>query len=124
MKKIKIDYTKCTGCRYCEAACSLNHVANLANPKGSRIRVLAENEHFFPVIAGPYTDAKCNSRSLIVIEGRAYDKCVMCRAACPMKPIFKDPATAAALKCDFCGEPPNPSCVKWCRTGALELVEV
>ncbi len=123
MKKIKIDYRKCTGCRYCEAACSLNHAAGLTNPKGSRIRVVSENGHFFPVISGPATDAKCNSRGLIVLDDYAYDKCILCRASCPTKPIFKDPLTQSALKCDFCGEPPNPSCVKWCRTGALELVD-
>jgi Fe-S-cluster-containing hydrogenase component 2 len=124
MKKIKIDYSKCTGCRYCEAACSINHIANTTNPKRARIRIICENGRFFPVIAGPTTDAKCNSRSVIVIGNEAYDKCALCRASCPAKPIFREPETGAALKCDFCGEPPNPSCVKWCRTGALELVEV
>jgi benzoyl-CoA reductase subunit BamC len=124
MKKIKIDPSKCTGCRYCEAACSLNHIAGTVNPKRARIRVVAENGGFFPVIAGPFTAAMCNSRGQVVIGGRPIDKCVLCRASCPAKPLFKDPETGAALKCDFCGEPPNPSCVKWCRTGALELVEV
>ncbi len=33
MPRIKIDPGKCTGCRHCEIACSLNHVAGVANPR-------------------------------------------------------------------------------------------
>jgi benzoyl-CoA reductase subunit BamC len=124
MLKIKIDHSKCTGCRACETACSLKHVQTATNPKRSRIRVLYEGGCYFPVIAGPWTEVECNSKELIVIGERTYDKCAFCRASCPAKPIFKEPETDIALKCDFCGNPPDPSCVKWCRSGALELVEV
>lgn len=123
MQRIKIDYRKCTGCRICEAACSLNHMAGATSPKRARIRITAWDGHFFPTIAGPGTEAKCNSRLTIDLGAVSVDKCVLCRASCPAKPLFRDPETGAALKCDFCGEPPNPSCVKWCPTGALELVE-
>jgi hypothetical protein len=42
---------------------------------------------------------------------------------CPEKPFFIEAETGIPLKCDFCGIPPAPSCVRWCNTGALELVE-
>ena len=44
---------------------------------------------------------------------------MLCRASCPEKTIYKEPDTAIPLKCDFCGEPPDPECVKWCAAEAL-----
>jgi benzoyl-CoA reductase subunit BamC len=102
---------KCTGCRHCEIACSLNHVTGIANPRRARIRVFREGNTFFPVIAGPFVDAACTSKLTIN------------RATCPQKPFFIEAETGFPLKCDFCGIPPNPSCVRWCNSGALELVE-
>ncbi len=121
MPRIKIDPSKCTGCRHCEIACSLNHVAGVANPRRARIRVFREGNVFFPVIAGPFVDAACTSKYDIGINGNAVNMCVICRASCPQKPIFIEADTGYPLKCDFCGIPPNPSCVRWCNSGALEL---
>ena len=123
MARIKIDYNKCTGCRLCEIACSLQHIENTCNPKRSRIVVFIDGDFCFPVIAGPYTDAECTSKNTVVINGKEYDSCVLCRASCPAKPIFKEPDVDIPLKCDFCGEPPDPQCVKVCLSGALTLVE-
>ena len=123
MPKIKIDHKKCTGCRLCETACSLQHVENTINPKRSRIRVFTIGDYCYPVIAGPYTEASCNSKTYDVIDGYLYDACILCRASCPVKPIFKEPDIDIPLKCDFCGEPPDPQCVQVCHHGALTLVE-
>ncbi len=123
MKRIKVDYRKCTGCRSCEVACSLQHLENIVNPKRSRIRVFIDDDVYFPVIAGPFNDAECNSRNVVIIEGHEYDACVLCRASCPAKPIFREPDMDIPLKCDFCGEPPDPMCVKICPSGALTLIE-
>lgn len=120
--RIKIDYTKCCGCKLCEVACSLQHTGSI-NPWRSRIRVFVTEEFCLPVIAGPYTDAACNSKAVIIIDGKEVDECVVCRASCPSKSAFKEPGTAIPLKCDFCGEPPDPQCVKWCAAEALTLVE-
>lgn len=124
MKKIKIDVSKCIGCRMCEVVCSLQHIENTVNPKRSRIRVFQIGDLFFPIIAGPYTDAECTSKHLVVIDGREYDACIFCRASCPAKPVFKEPDVDIPLKCDFCGEPPDPQCVKVCFSEALTLVDV
>lgn len=123
MARIKIDYTKCSGCRLCELACSLQHVENTFNPKRARIRIFVEGNLYFPVIAGPYTEAACNSKHTVVIEGKELDACIFCRASCPARPIFKEPDTEIPLKCDFCGEPPDPQCVAVCLNGALCLVD-
>jgi len=124
MKRIKIDPSKCTGCRHCEAACSIHHVTCKVNPRKARIRVVKDKNQYIPVIAGPFTDASCNAKNFIVMNGEVHDLCIICRASCPIKPLFKDPEGDLPLKCDFCGEPPSPSCVKWCNSGALELVDV
>ncbi len=123
MARIKIDYTKCGGCKLCEIACLLQHIENAINPKRSRIRVLREGERFFPVIAGPNTEAECTAKNKIIIDGQELDACILCRASCPVKPIFMEPEVDIPLKCDFCGEPPDPQCVKVCLSDALTLVE-
>lgn len=120
--RIKIDHKECTGCKQCEMACSLAHTGTV-NPWRSRVRVFIEEDFCLPVIAGPYTEAACNSKGKTMIDGVEIDQCVTCRASCPVKSVYKEPDTGIALKCDFCGDPPDPQCVKWCAPGALTLVE-
>jgi benzoyl-CoA reductase subunit BamC len=119
--RIKIDHTKCTGCKLCEVACSLQHT-DAINPWRSRIRVFIGEDFCLPVIAGPYTEAACNSKGIVLVDGMEMDGCVVCRASCPVKTAFKEPDTAIPLKCDFCGDPPDPQCVKWCEADALSIV--
>jgi benzoyl-CoA reductase subunit BamC len=120
--RIKIDHKKCIGCKQCEIACSLAHTGTV-NPWRSRIRIFIKEEFCLPVIAGPYTEAACNSKGMVMVDGLEVDGCVVCRASCPTKSIYKEPDTAIPLKCDFCGEPPNPQCVQWCAPEALTLIE-
>ncbi len=123
MSRILIDHDKCTGCRHCEAACSLHHYENEVNSKKSRIRIFSEGETFFPVIAGPPAEAECTSKYSIVMFGEVYDECSLCRASCPTRTWFREPGTDIALKCDFCGDPPDPRCVAVCASDALTLVD-
>jgi len=126
-KEIRIDIEKCTGCRHCELFCSLKHSEEgVVNPKVSRIRIYSDfdQEISLPIISGPYTDAKCTSKYNIIMGEKEYESCLLCRAACPIRPFFFEPGTEVPLKCDLCGEPPDPACVKWCVHGALKLVEV
>jgi Fe-S-cluster-containing dehydrogenase component len=120
--KIKIDPSKCCGCKLCEVACSLKHNDSV-NPSGSRIRVYVGEELCIPVMAGPFTDAACNSKDTIIFNKNEVDGCVICRASCTSKSAFKEPETGIPLKCDLCGEPPNPECVKWCAADALTVIE-
>jgi len=123
LTKLKIDFKQCCGCRRCEVACSLMHFENSVNPKKSRIRVMEAGDVFYPVVAGPFNNAECSCKNIFVFDGREVDECIICRASCPIKPWFKEPGTDVLLKCDFCGDPPNPACVKWCPCQAITLVD-
>ena len=125
MPRIKIDFSKCTGCRYCEAACALEHF-KVVNPMKSRIRVIGDskNRMFVPLISGPFTDAQCTNKTLKVIGGVEMDGCALCPASsCPSRHLFVEAGTGIPLKCDMCGEPPDPMCVKSCFSGALTLLD-
>ena len=127
IKTIKIDPDKCTGCRACEMACSAFHAEpkySTVNPKRSRIRVFRDelNDVYVPIPAGEYTQAECNARYTITINGKEYGECTFCRASCPSRDLFKEPDSGVALKCDACGEPMpegGPMCVQWCVSDAL-----
>jgi len=127
VKTIRVDVDKCNGCRACEVVCSAFHATpkySSCNPERSRIRVIHEplRDMFVPVYAGEYTAAECAGRDKYTIDGKAYDECAFCRAACPSRDLFKEPDSGLPLKCDMCeSDPPlaEPMCVKWCLNDAL-----
>ena len=124
MPRIKIDFSKCTGCRYCEAVCALEHF-KVVNPMKSRIRVISDskNRTFIPLIAGPFTDAQCTNKTVKVVGGVEMDGCSLCPASsCPSRHLFVEAGTGIPLKCDMCeSNPPleKPMCVQWCLAEAL-----
>ena len=125
MKKIQVNFTKCSGCRSCEVICSLQHYRQI-QPRRARIRVIRNPEtgESIPIIAGVGTAgiSSCTNRPLIIIEGKEYDSCLLCRANCPTRPhLFTEPDSNMPIQCDLCGD--DPSCVKWCQTGALTFIE-
>ena len=127
IKTIRINASKCTGCRACEVICSTFHYGStLVNRERSRIRVFVDEEKdmYIPIIAGPYTEAECPGRCKMTIAGKEYDECFFCRASCPSRDLFREPDSGIPLKCDMCGEPPpdEPLCVKWCKSEALTYV--
>ena len=131
IKTIKVDADKCNGCRACEMACSAFHAApqySSNNPARSRVRVIRKplEDQYVPVYAGEYAPAECMGRNTYVIEGKEYDECAFCRAACPSRDLFHEPDSGLPLKCDMCEDLPDteePLCVKWCMVGALTYEE-
>lgn len=128
VKTIKVDADKCNGCRACEVICSAFHAApkySSNNPARSRIKV---NRHplkdiYVPVYAGEYTAAECAGRDKYVLDGKEYEECAFCRAACPSRDDFKEPDSGLPLKCDMCEGEDEPLCVKWCLVDALSYEE-
>jgi benzoyl-CoA reductase subunit BamC len=128
IKTIKIDADKCNGCRACEVICSAFHAApkySSNNPARSRIRVVRHplKDIYVPVYAGEYAPAECMGRDKYVIDGKEYEECAFCRAACPSRDAFKEPDSGLPVKCDMCEGEDEPLCVKWCITDALVCEE-
>ena len=131
IKTIKVDADKCNGCRGCEIACSYFHASpkySAVNPARSRIQVTSHRlkNIWLPVFAGEYTAAECMGRDKYIIDGKEYDECGFCRAACPSRDAFKEPDSGLPLKCDMCEDLPEgekPLCVQWCLNDALVYEE-
>ncbi len=131
IKEIKVDITKCTGCRSCEMACSAFHAIpkySSLNPSKARIRVYMDEvrDLYVPIRAGDYTQAECNGRNLYVINGEEYSECAFCPASCPSRDYFKEPGSGLPLKCDMCEDVPpiaEPMCVQACKFDALTYEE-
>ena len=131
VKTIKVLVDKCNGCRACEVVCSAFHATpkySSNNPERSRIRVIHEplRNIYVPVYAGEYVAAECSGRQKYTIDGKEYDECSFCRAACPSRELFKEPDSGLPLNCDMCeSDPPlsEPMCVKWCLADALVYEE-
>lgn len=128
---IKIDPSKCNGCRGCEMICSAFHASpkfSNANPARSRISVLFKplDDIYLPVLAGQYTAAECPGKDKYIIEGKEYGECAFCRVSCPSRNLFKEPDSGLPLRCDMCESDPTlkePMCVQWCRLNALTYEE-
>jgi benzoyl-CoA reductase subunit BamC len=131
VKEIKVDTSKCVGCRACEIACSAFHASpkfSSVNTGRSRIMVIMDEfrDIFVPIRAGEYTQAECNGRNRYVIDGKEYDECTFCPASCPSRSAFREPDSGLPLKCDMCeSDPPleQPMCVEACTFGALTYEE-
>ncbi len=71
------------------------------------------------MFAGEYAPAECMGRDVYVIDGKQYEECSFCRAACPSRDLFKDPDSGLPLKCDMCEGEETPLCVQWCLNEVL-----
>lgn len=130
------DYTKCSGCRRCEIACSLFHEKKIW-PEASRIRVFmlvpgVEVPHFcaqchdYPCVASCPENALSISKETeaVLVDNKKCTACGLCIKACPGKIPHIHPAEKHILICDLCGG--DPQCVKACveaQFDALWIVE-
>lgn len=134
MKYLNIDVNKCSGCRMCELACSFVKEKKII-PNVARINVVADFEKGLstPVVCMQCEDAPCLnicptkalSRNLatgaIVVSAEKCIGCKLCTTVCPYGAIVFVPEKKYVVKCDLCdGE---PTCVKFCCTGALTYDE-
>jgi len=128
IRTIKIDADNCNGCRGCEIVCSAFHSTpkySSNNPARSRIQIIRNplQDIWMPVFAGEYAPAECMGRDKYVIDGKEYDECAFCRAACPSRDLFKEPDSGLPLRCDMCEGEETPWCVLWCLNDVLTLEE-
>ena len=127
---------KCSGCRLCEIACSLEHEGTIW-PEASRIRVF----ELLPGVDVPHTCVQCpdypcvntcpvNALSVdektggVLVEEEKCTECGACITACPGKVPRIPTDKGSVVICDLCGG--EPKCVEICHEAghdALKLVK-
>ncbi|MBW2000076.1 MAG: 4Fe-4S dicluster domain-containing protein [Deltaproteobacteria bacterium] len=131
---ILTDPERCTGCRICEIVCSLTK-EKVINPTKSRIQVVKIEAMSLnlPVVCQQCYEAPCVSvcpaGALEQEEGTGLvrhdmDLCIGCKscvAVCPFGAIGIDTDGHKVTKCDHCGG--DPTCVRFCETGAIQYVD-
>jgi len=131
-KRLTVVPERCSGCRLCEVACSLERFG-VNNPKKSCLRVMIAYPHpviRMPIICHQCGEPKCAQNcptdaiemrdGVVVIDE---DKCVSCNQcviSCLFGAVFTHADVDTPFKCDLCGG--DPACVKVCPKRALLFV--
>ncbi|RPI34429.1 MAG: 4Fe-4S dicluster domain-containing protein [Chloroflexota bacterium] len=128
--RLFMDSARCSGCRACQVACSLN-LFKESNPKKAALVVIPH----FPA-PGVYelkvctqcgdcaavcpTEAiKQNSRGAYYVDIDECNLCEACVVECPESVMFvRAELATTAWKCDLCGD-----CVSVCGMDALWIAE-
>jgi len=129
--RLYVDSKKCSGCRACLVACSLN-IFKENNPKKASLRVIPH----FPA-PGVYevkvctqcgecaavcpTDAiKKNDKGAFFVDFSECTLCEACVPVCPENVMFTRPELVdIAWKCDLCGD-----CVRVCGMDVFTINEI
>ncbi|TXT57370.1 MAG: putative ferredoxin-like protein YdhY [Candidatus Thorarchaeota archaeon] len=128
--QLVVDYTKCTGCRICELACSAKHEGRF-QPSLARLRIVRYDDLGIdvPNVCGPCEEAPCVEVCPVYAMRRNpvtkmtyidHDKCILCKScvgACVNGVILLDTAKMRIVKCNHCEG--DPECAKVCPTGAI-----
>jgi len=135
MKRLAVIPERCSGCRLCELACSLEKFGVL-NPKKAALRVISIYPQ--PVVRMPVFCRQCKSpkcmancpseairindgSGVVIIDKERCSACYNCVVSCPFGAIFVHPEVDEPIKCDLCGQQ-YPKCVEVCPTKALVFV--
>lgn len=135
-KMLFVNIGKCTGCRLCEATCSMKHHGEF-NPAKSRITVSSfpQLAIYIPVFCtqceeawcqrmcptGAITKEQVNGSMIMKVSEAKCVGCKICVLACPFGDMNFIPDRRMVQKCDLCNG--DPSCVAVCLAGALQFKE-
>jgi len=134
LKALVIDPGKCTGCKQCELACSLEQ-EGVFNVAKSRIRVFDfhEEARFIPYTCTQCDEAWCQQACPVnaitttddgvkVVHDNLCVGCKVCTIACPFGTVNYNASTGKVIKCNLCGG--DPECAKICPTDAIVYADV
>ena len=123
---IRVDISKCTGCKRCEVACAFFHSGRINN-NSSLIKVL----NLYEIgIDGPLVCIQCKERyclccpedaltmgplGQVIVSPTLCTLCGACENACPIGAIGM--FNAFVYVCDLCGG--RPKCTGVCTEGAI-----
>ena len=127
---IRVDVSKCTGCKRCESVCAFFHTGKINN-RLARIKVLNLYEIGIdcPVVCNQCQERYCmhcpedalviGSLGQIIVSRTLCTLCGACEKICPIGAIeiFDD----IVHVCDLCGG--RPKCVEACTEGAITYDE-
>lgn len=127
---IKLDLTKCTGCKKCEVACAFFHSGKVSN-RIARVKVL----NLYEIgVDGPLMCVQCEERyclacpekalslgsfGQVIVSPTVCTLCGVCEKVCPIGAI--EIHGGIAYVCDLCGG--RPKCVESCTEGAIIYAE-
>jgi len=128
------DFSRCSGCRMCEVACSLHH-ENRIWPEASRVRVFmrvpgVELPHLctqcqdYPCVTSCQYDALSVDKktSAVLVDREKCTSCKTCILACPGRVPFLHPSDNKVTICDLCNG--DPQCAKICTEGGWNALRV
>jgi len=132
-KVICTNFDLCTGCAICQLICSEMRSGG-TNPRLALLKIANQGLVHRPVVCAQCQNAFClkvcpneaiyrnKHNGAVIIDQEKCNGCGLCAEACPIDMILLDKQKNTARKCDLCGG--EPLCVKYCPTGALELVVI
>lgn len=132
MPKMLVPYPdKCTGCRFCEMACSLYHEGKI-NHADARLQVhKGDVRTDFPVVCTHCIACgeeccvnACPVEAISIVDDIVKvdeDECTACGECVDACPFGVMRMEETAFKCDLCGG--DPTCVKFCSMGAIRYEE-
>lgn len=128
MMKIKVDKSRCTGCKLCQQICTIVHYDEI-NPKKAAVHI----EAYFPE-PGTYEPKLCvqcgacaracpeeaieKKGDAYVIDPEKCTNCGVCVEVCPIGVMYVHAAAPTPIKCDLCLK-----CTEVCNTGALTVID-
>jgi Fe-S-cluster-containing hydrogenase component 2 len=125
------NFDLCSGCNICRMICSEKKTGG-TNPRLALLNLEKHGLVYRPVVSAQCRNAFClkvcpveavyrqEDSGAVLIDRAKCTGCGLCAEACPVCAIVMDKQAGIARKCDLCGG--DPACVRYCPTGALELV--
>lgn len=131
-KVLLYDPTKCTGCLFCQIACSYKHFKEISLEKTNLRIIFDERTGEFEAIYCQHCDeplcvAACPNEAatkdektgLVKINPLRCIGCKTCTVACPLSAPWFNVERRIAMKCDFCDG--DPKCAKFCSPQAIRV---